>query len=146
MWRWHSLFRKMGMVVAPLHLDVSEVFSSSKSTLACCFVGELFVCVDTFPPLRMRRRFAPRWFGKEILGLFDAIVGVVVFGCVGLCQIGFVVPGTVSAVFLGGSVGLCLDGGQTQHHTGTHGTARPDTTARILALLPRYLLGSTRLE
>jgi len=49
-------------VVDPLHFEVWVVFSSEIFSIG----GELFVMVDTFPPLRIRRRFEPIGPGKLI--------------------------------------------------------------------------------
>lgn len=55
---YHLLLRKMGMVFAPLHLDVCAVFCCDTSSTTS--VG----LAVTDPPLRMRRRFEPRGPGK----------------------------------------------------------------------------------
>jgi hypothetical protein len=57
---WYLLFRKIGIVVPPLHLP--EVLGSLSEPSV--FPGELFVTVDALPPLRIRRRFAPIGPGK----------------------------------------------------------------------------------
>jgi hypothetical protein len=59
-WLFDSLFKKIGMVLAPLHLEVSAVFSSET------VFGTLFVTVETLPPERIRRRFVPSILGKLI--------------------------------------------------------------------------------
>lgn len=56
------LFKNIGIVFAPLHRDVSAVFSSS----ILPFFGVLLVAVETLPPDRIRRRFVPSIFGKFI--------------------------------------------------------------------------------
>ena len=68
------------MVVAPLHFEVWAVFSVSPSSMmvgppggilveaSLPPLGELFVSVDTLPPERMRRRFAPTIPEKPFLG------------------------------------------------------------------------------
>lgn len=58
------------MVLTPLHLDVSAVFSSEIE------VGTLFVAVDTLPPDLIRRRLGPSMLGKSILP-FGAIIAMV---------------------------------------------------------------------
>jgi hypothetical protein len=88
----HSLFKNIGMVVAPLHFPPwpffdSDKLSSSRSrcgdvdaAAACSSTGTLLLSVETFPPLRIRRLFDPSGPGKEIAGLFgprrEAIVVV----------------------------------------------------------------------
>lgn len=62
-WLFDSLFKNIGMVLAPLHLEVSAVFSSET------VFGKLFVTVETLPPERIRRRFVPNIFGKLIFPL-----------------------------------------------------------------------------
>jgi hypothetical protein len=64
------LFRKIGIVVAPLHFDVCAVLLSEGSSSSSSSVnfGVLFANVETFPPLRMRRRLVPMGPGKFILG------------------------------------------------------------------------------
>ena len=56
----HSLFKNIGIVVAPLHLEVWTIFSPTSSASARVTIGgSLLDKVDTFPPERMRRRFVP---------------------------------------------------------------------------------------
>lgn len=63
----NALLRKIGMVVAPLQREVSATFSSLMSgALATASFGTLLDAVETFPPLRMRLRFAPSMLGKLI--------------------------------------------------------------------------------
>jgi hypothetical protein len=63
----NALLRKIGMVVAPLQREVSATFSSLISgALATASFGTLLDAVETFPPLRMRLRFAPSMLGKLI--------------------------------------------------------------------------------
>jgi hypothetical protein len=57
------------MVLAPLHLEVSAVFSSET------VFGTLFVAVETLPPDRIRRRFVPSILGKLIFP-FGAIASM----------------------------------------------------------------------
>jgi hypothetical protein len=67
----YLLFKKIGIVLAPLQREVSVVFSSEMLLGA----ATLFVAVDTFPPERMRRRLVPSMLGKLILP-FGAIVAI----------------------------------------------------------------------
>lgn len=65
------LFKKIGIVVDPLHFDVWTNFSSS--TLVgmfddCISFGALFVIVETFPPLLIRLLFGPTMFEKSTRG------------------------------------------------------------------------------
>ena len=69
------------MVVAPLQREVSATFSSFKLGDFEPPAGKLFIPVETLPPLRMRRRFAPIILGKLIFpsnpvggGMGDMIV------------------------------------------------------------------------
>jgi hypothetical protein len=57
----------MGIVVAPLHLEVCVVFgspSSSSSSSIDLLFDVLLDMVETFPPLRIRRRLVPMGPGK----------------------------------------------------------------------------------
>lgn len=66
----YLLFKKIGIVVAPLHFEVCAVLDSDilfSSDLFVDGVELLLVMVDAFPPLRIRRRFAPTGPGKFIL-------------------------------------------------------------------------------
>jgi len=67
------LFRKIGMVVDPLHLEVCAVFPSSPS-LPCssASIFEEF----TFPPLRKRRRFVPTGPGNPSFGVVMSTVAI----------------------------------------------------------------------
>jgi hypothetical protein len=62
----YLLFRKIGMVVEPLHLDVCVVLCLEMSSSSFRLAAELLLSVDTFPPLRIRRRFVPIGPGKFI--------------------------------------------------------------------------------
>lgn len=57
------------MVLTPLHLDVSAVFSSEMDA------GMLFVTVDTLPPDLILRRLGPSILGKSIFP-FGAIIAM----------------------------------------------------------------------
>jgi hypothetical protein len=59
------LFKKMGIVLAPLHFEVWVVFCSEMLPSSTISVG----LAVTDPPLRMRRRFDPKGPGK--LMVFD---------------------------------------------------------------------------
>jgi hypothetical protein len=66
------LFKKMGIVVAPLHLEV-WVFISSSSSISDRSGSSFLVLlamVEAFPPDFMRRRFAPTMAAK---GLFAGV-------------------------------------------------------------------------
>jgi hypothetical protein len=68
----------MGIVVAPLHLEVCAVVSSSSSISDRSGSSFLLLLesVETLPPDRMRRRFAPTMAAK---GLFEGgAVGLVI--------------------------------------------------------------------
>jgi hypothetical protein len=62
----YLLLRKMGIVVAPLHLEVCVVFGSpsSSSSSIDLLLDVLLDMVETFPPLRIRRRLVPMGPGK----------------------------------------------------------------------------------
>jgi len=61
------LFKKIGIVVDPLHFDVWTVFSSSMPFGMlddCISFGVLLLIVETFPPLLIRLLFGPTMFEK----------------------------------------------------------------------------------
>jgi hypothetical protein len=61
------LFKKIGIVVDPLHFDVWTVFSSSMlfgMLDDCISFGVLLLIVETFPPLLIRLLFGPTMFEK----------------------------------------------------------------------------------
>lgn len=66
----HSLFKKIGIAVDPLHFDVWTVFSSSMlvGILDVTSFGVLFVIVETFPPLLIRLLFGPTMLEKSTRG------------------------------------------------------------------------------
>jgi hypothetical protein len=66
------LFKKMGIVVAPLHLEVCAFVSSSSSISdrSCSAFLALLASVEEFPPDRIRRRLAPTMAAK---GLFAGV-------------------------------------------------------------------------
>jgi hypothetical protein len=59
------------MVLAPLHREVSAVFSSET------LFGTLFVAVETLPPDLIRRRLVPSMLGKLIFP-FGAVAAMVI--------------------------------------------------------------------
>ena len=63
----HILFKKIGIVVDPLHFDVCTVFSSSMLDDGIS-LGLLLLKVETFPPLLIRLLFGPTMFAKSTLG------------------------------------------------------------------------------